>query len=777
VGQFGIGQSVRRVEDTRFLTGHGRYLEDIRLEGEAVAVFVRSPHAHAVIRAIDAGTAAAMPGVVGVFTGADLEADRLGGLPVIMTVRGKGGTTQVTPRHPAMPVGRARHVGDPIAVVIAESRERAEEAADAIVVDYEPLGAVVDLEAALRPGAPQIWPEAPNNLSVHWEIGDARAVEAAFAKAAHVAGIELGNNRIVVNAIETRGAIGAYEKGRLTLYTPSQGGHKLREKLTHDVFGIPEMDLRVVTPDVGGGFGMKIYLYPEQVVVLWAARRLGRPVRWIGERAEAFLSDAQAREQRTKARLALDSDGRFLALRCDTIANLGAYMSMYGAHIPTTAGHLIMPSVYRLPVLYSEVRCVFTNTVPVDAYRGAGKPETNFIVERLIDTAAREMGLRAEELRRRNFVPQSAMPFTTATKMVVDSGAFEDNLDRLMRTTDWTGFDARRKAAAARGMLRGRGVAAYMEDTVQRSDETATLEVDPEGMVTIYVGTQSNGQGHETAYAQILADRLGVGIDQVRLIQGDTDLVSAGNGTGASRSLHAGGGAIVHAAEKIVERGRRIAAHVLEAAAADVSFADGRFTITGTDRTLSFQDVAKAAHTPGRLPGTMEPGLKDRAVYQPSNQTFPNGVHLCEIEIDPETGLVALESYAVVDDFGVVLNPMIVEGQVHGGVAQGIGQALHEGCVYDAASGQILTGSLMDYQLPRAADMPSFQIAFNEVKCLTNPLGVKGCGEAGAIVAPSAVINAIVDALAPLGIWHIEMPATPERVWRAIQAARGGATP
>ena len=535
VGQFGIGQPVRRVEDARFLTGRGRYLEDIHLDGETVAVFVRSPHAHATIRGIDTTSAAGMPGVIAILTGADLAADGIGGLPVLMSLKGKGGAPQIDPPYPAMPRDRVRHVGEAVAVVIAETRAAAEVAADAVVVDYEPLDAAVDAEAALSPSAPQVWPEAPGNLALHWEIGNAAAVEAAFAEATHVTRIALRNNRLVVNAIETRGAIGAYGEGRFTLYTPSQGGHKLRDKLTHEVFRIPESAMRIVTTDVGGGFGMKIYHYPEQVVVLWAARRVGRPVRWIGERAEAFLSDAQARDQCTKAELALDSHGRFLALRADTIANLGAYVSMYGTLIPTWGGHLVMPSVYRLPVLHAEVRCVFTNTVPVDAYRGAGKPETNFIVERLIDTAARELGVAPDDLRRRNFVEPSAMPFTTAARLVIDSGAFEDNLDRLLRAADAEGFAARREAAAARGVLRGRGIAAYMEDTAHRTDETARLEVDAEGGVTIYVGTQSNGQGHETAYAQILAERLGVGIDRVRLVQGDTDRVSAGNGTGATR--------------------------------------------------------------------------------------------------------------------------------------------------------------------------------------------------------------------------------------------------
>jgi len=774
VGQFGFGQPVRRVEDARFLTGRGRFVDDLRTPGALHAVFVRSPHAHARIARLDADAARAMPGVHAVFTGAEIAAAQLGPLPCLVSLPGKGGTKQVNPPHPALPTDRVRHVGEAVAMVVAETATQARDAAEAVEVEWDALPAIVDLKAAIEPGAPQIWPEAPHNTALDWEIGDKAGVEAGFARAAHVTRLTLSNNRIVAAPMETRGAVGEFDAGtgRFTLHTGTQGGHKMRAKLAHDIFGLGEKAVRVVTPDVGGGFGMKIYLYPEQVLVLFAARALGRPVRWQAERAESFVSDAQARDQATEAELALDADGRFLAVRARTLANLGAYMSMYGAYIPTQAGHLIMPSVYRWPALHAEVRCVFTNTVPVDAYRGAGKPETNFIVERLIDLAARELKLDPAELRRRNMVPPSAMPFRTATKMVVDSGAFEANLDRALALADRAGFASRRAASEAKDKRRGLGLAAYMEDTVQRSEETATIRVAADGGVLVMVGTQSNGQGHETAYAQIVADRFGLDIRDVRVVQGDTDMVSHGQGTGGSRSLHAGGGAIHKAAEKVESKAKRIAAHLLEAAAADVRLADGAFVVVGTDRRVTFKDVAAAAFVPTKLPPEIEAGLEEIATYLPQAQSFPNGVHLCEVEVDPETGHVRLERYAIVDDFGRILNPLLVTGQVHGGVVQGIGQAIHEGCLYDAESGQILTGSLMDYGIPRADDLPFFDLEFNEVPCATNPLGVKGCGEAGAIVAPSTVINAIVDALAPLGVRHVEMPATPARVWRAIQDAK-----
>ena len=754
--------------------GRGRFVEDIRLPGEVHAVFVRSPHAHADILAIDVEAAKAVPGVLAVYTGADLARAGIGNLPCIASLTGKGGKPQINPPRPVLAVDRARHVGEPVVAVVADTIAAAREAAEAVVVEWGALPAVVELRQAVSEGTPLVWPQAPGNVSLDWEIGDRAAADAAFAGAAHVTRLELVNNRIVASPIETRCALGEYDAGRerMTLHTGTQGGHKLRAKLAHDIFDVPEQSIRVITPDVGGGFGMKIYLYPEQVLVLHAARHLRRPVRWSSERAESFISDIQARDQVTQAELALDREGIFLAVRARTLANLGAHMSMYGAYIPTQAGHLIMPSVYRWPALHAEVKCVFTNTVPVDAYRGAGKPETNYIVERLIDEAARELGIDAAELRRRNLVPASAMPFKTATKMVIDSGDFAANLDRALELADRPGFAARRRAAADRGVLRGFGVAAYMEDTVQRSEETATVRVDPQGGVLVLVGTQSNGQGHETTYAQIVADRFGLDIVDIRVVQGDTDNVRHGQGTGGSRSLHAGGGALKLAVDKIEDKGRRIAAHLLEAAVADVSVSEGGFSIPGTDRRVSFKEVASAAFMAPKLPRDMEPGFEEFATYLPMAQSFPNGVHICELEVDPETGKIALERYSVVDDFGRILNPLIVAGQVHGGVAQGLGQAVHEGCVYDPETGQILTGSLMDYGLPRADDMPAFDLVFNEVPCTTNPLGVKGCGEAGAIVAPSAAMNALIDALAPLGVRHVDMPATPSRVWQAIETAR-----
>ncbi len=782
MGKFSLGQAVRRVEDQRFLTGQGRYLDDIRLPRQLHAVMLRSPHAHARIAGIDADAARTAPGVVGVFTAAEAQADGLGTLPQARGLRNRDGSPIAKPPRPVLARDRVRHVGDGVAMVVAETVAQAQEAAELINVDYEPLPAIADGAAALAPGAPQIWDEAPGNVAVDWEMGDRAAVEAAFAKAAHVTRLSLVNNRIVVNSMEPRGAIGAYdaESGRYTLYTSSQGSHLVRDALADHVLKIPRDRLRVVTPDVGGGFGMKMIPYPEQALVLWAAYRLGRPVKWVGNRADAFTSDSQGRDHVTTAELALDAEGRFLGLRVETIANIGAYQTMYGPFVPTVAGSGMLAGLYRTPAIHVAVKCVYTNTVPVDAYRGAGRPEAAYVVERIVDAAARELGLSPAEIRRRNFIPPEAMPYTTALGETYDSGDFARVMEEAMRLADWDGFEGRRAAARATGnRRRGIGMSTYVEACGGGAGESAEIRFEPDGTVTLLIGTQSSGQGHETAFAQLVAQELGLPLDRVRLVQGDTDRIAKGNGTDGSRSLPVGGNAVRAATERIIEKGKRIAAEIMEAAEADIEFADGVFTVAGTDRTVTLNAVAAAARErAGRIGGAeseTDSGLAERASYKPRATTYPNGCHIAELEVDIETGVAEVVAYTVVDDFGRVINPLMLEGQVHGGSAQGIGQALFERTVYEPDSGQLLTGSFMDYRVPRAADLPAFTFATRNTPCRTNPLGIKGAGEAGAIGAPPAVINALVDALSEFGITHIDMPATPERIWHSLHIARSSA--
>ncbi len=775
MGQFSVGQSVRRVEDQRFLTGHGRYIDDIDLPHQLYAYVLRSPHAHARLRGIDTAAAEAAPGVAVVVTGAELAAEGLGGIAFVEDLTNRDGSPIAAPPRPVLAVGKVRHVGDGVALVVAETLAQARDAAELIAVDYDPLPAVTEAAAALAPGAPQIWDEAPGNLCLDWEKGDARAVEAAFRKADHVCRLSLVNNRVIVASLEPRGALGAYDAGtgRYTLYTSSQGSHQVRNSLADKVLKVPRERVRVVTPDVGGGFGMKLFLYPEHVLVAWAARRLGRPVKWTPDRSDAFMSDTQGRDHRTTAELALDKTGRFLALRVSTLGNLGGYLSEFGPMIPTVAGSGMLAGLYTTPAIHVAVKGVFTNTVPTDAYRGAGRPEAAYVVERMADVAARELGLSPAEIRRRNFIAPESMPFTTALGETYDSGDFARNLDDAMRLAGWDAMPARRAAAKARGRRRGIGMSAYIEACGGELEDMAELRFEPNGAVTLLIGTQSSGQGHATAFAQIVADGLGLPLDKVRLVQGDTDQIPYGNGTGGSRSLAVGGNAISAALRKIVDKGRRIAAIQMEAAEADIEFADGVFTVAGTDRRMTIAEVAAAAYDPARQAAGMEFGFAERSVYLPKATTYPNGCHVAEVEVDIDTGVVTLVAHTVVDDFGRVVNPLLLAGQVHGGIAQGVGQALFEACVYDPETGQLLSGSFVDYRVPRAADLPSFAVAVNEVPCKTNPMGIKGAGEAGAIGAPPAVINAIVDALAEFGVTHLDMPATPERVWRAIRDAAG----
>ncbi|MGD9535883.1 MAG: xanthine dehydrogenase family protein molybdopterin-binding subunit [Alphaproteobacteria bacterium] len=773
MAKFGMSQPVRRVEDDRLVQGAGRYLDDVRLENTAAAVMVRSPHAHARIKAIDTAAAEQSPGVLLVLTAKDAAGAGIQPLACLIPIKNRDGTSRADPKHHVLAADLVKHVGDGVAMVVAETVDQARDAAELIEVDYEILPAVTDLATALDPDAPKAWPEFGSNLCFDWESGDRQATDAAFAKAAHKVKVKLVNNRIVVNSMETRGAIGDYDgkDERYTLYCSTQGSH-LHQKLIAAQLGIDKSKLRVITPDVGGGFGMKIFMYAEYPLVLLAAKRLGRPVKWVSDRSDAFVSDTQGRDNLTEAELALDKDGRFLAMRHTTLANMGAYLSTFAPFIPTTAGTRILPTVYTAPVVYTQIKGVLTNTTPVDAYRGAGRPENVYLLERLVDVAAAELGLPRDEIRRRNFIPESAMPYKTPLGQTIDSGNFAYNLQEALQKADWAGFQARRTEAAKRGRLRGIGIAYYMEVCSGGDDETTEVRFEPSGDVTVLIGTQSNGQGHQTAYAQIVAEKLGVPFESIRVVQGDTDVVATGNGTGGSRSIPVGGSAVLRAAEAVLEKGKALAAHRLEAAPRDLEFVDGSFRIVGTDRSIGLVELSKIARDPGALPEGMEPGLDQSGNFQPPSNTFPNGCHICEIEVDPETGEVEIMRFVAVDDFGKILNPMMAAGQVHGGVAQGVGQALLEHSIYDPSSGQLVTGSFMDYAMPRADDLSAVEFNYNEFPCTTNPIGAKGAGEAGCLGAPPAVISAICDALRDYGVTHIDMPATPQSIWRAIN---GGA--
>ncbi|HJU15311.1 MAG TPA: xanthine dehydrogenase family protein molybdopterin-binding subunit [Stellaceae bacterium] len=773
MAQFGIGQPVRRVEDRRFITGNGHYLDDLTRPHQAHAVLLRSPHAHARIRAITADRAKAAPGVLAVLTGADLADDRIGTIPCLSPVQNRDGSPAFLPPRPALADGRVRHVGDSVAMVVADTVDAARDAAELIAIDYEPLPAAVETAHALDPGQPSVWDEAPANLCFDWEIGDAAAVERAAAEARRRVGLELVNNRVVVTSLEPRGAIGEYDRGEdsYTLWSSTQGSHFLRNLLAESIFHIPENRIRVVTPDVGGGFGMKLFLYPEHVLVLWAAKKLGRPVKWVPERSDSFMTDSQGRDNLTRLELFLDEGLRFQALKVETTANMGAYLSNFAPEIPTLSGAVMLSGVYAIPAIHVAVKGVFTNTVPVDAYRGAGRPEAAYALERLVDFAARRLGVAPDELRRRNLIRPEAMPYRTPLGLTYDSGDFRLNMEDALRAAHAADFAAERAEAKRHGHLRGLGYAVYIEQSGFPPDEFAELRFDPAGTLTILMGTQSSGQGHQTAYAQLAAERLGLPLDRIRVVQGDTAAVGFGRGTGGSRSLPVGGAALAHAAQKLVDKGRQIAAHLLEAAEADLEFADGAYRIAGTDRRLGLEEVARAAFNPAQLPAGLEPGFAESGHFTPPAPTFPNGVHVCEVELDPETGAVEILRYLVVDDFGTVVNPLLLRGQVQGGVAQGVGQAMLERCLYDPETGQLLSGSLTDYAVPRAGDLPPIEFAYNIVPCRTNPLGIKGAGEAGAIGAPPAFVNAVLDALAEFGVAHLDMPLSPERVWQAIRMA------
>jgi carbon-monoxide dehydrogenase large subunit len=758
------GQSLRRLEDARFLTGTGTFIEDIDLPGQAWMHVVRSPHAHATIASIDTTAARAIPGILGVFTATDL-AD-LGPLPCTVPVASLA--PMIVPPRFALAPDRVRHVGDPVAFVIAESRDAARNAAEAVVVDYDTHPAVVDAKAALYDGAPQLWDQMPGNLSYRFQKGDAAAVQTAIAAAAHVVELELINNRIVIAALEPRGAIATHDEHGFHLRFSGAGVHALKSQLADTVFRVPPDQMRLSCPDVGGGFGVKNALYPEWVMLLWAARYLQRPIKWIGDRAEDFVTTAQGRANITRARLALDADGNFLALDVDTIADLGAYLSTGGPGSSTNAPANAIGSGYVIPAIFMDVRGAVTNTVPIDAYRGAGKPEVNYMIERLIDAAAHRCGFDPIALRRHNLVAQ--FPYRKALGTVIDCGRFAENLDAAIAAADHAGFATRRAASVAAGKLRGIGVTCFMETARGAPNEGAEIRFDPDDKVALLVGTQSNGMGHETTYPQIAADLLGLPIDAFRYIQADTATVRDGNGHGGARSMHQGGAALCKAVDMMLAKATAIAARLLQAAPAQVEFAAGSFVVRDDpSRGIDLLSVARAARDPANVPEGESPGLDTYVWNKLDLITYPNGCHIAEVEVDPDTGALTLERYTAVDDFGTLLNPMLTLGQIQGGVVQGIGQALLEHTVYDPESGQMVSGSFMDYALPRADDLPSLDITFNGVPTAANPLGVKGSGQAGAIAAPQAIICAILDALAPRGVTHIDMPATPERIWRALQ--------
>jgi len=781
-----MGAAVRRKEDYRFITGDGNYVDDINRPNQVYAYIVRSPVAHARLASVDTAAALAVPGVVAVLTGADMAADGIGGLPCGWGIHNKDGSPMAEPGHPPLAAEVVRYVGDQVAVVIAESKAIARDAGELVEVDYDELPAVAGLEAASADGAPLVWDEAPGNICYDWEIGDQAATEAAFASAKQIASIDVVNNRLIANAMEPRSAIGEYDSGKdeHTLYTTSQNPHVIRLLMGAFVMGIPEHKLRVIAPDVGGGFGSKIFHYAEEAIVTWAAKKIKRPIKWTAERSESFISDAHGRDHVTHAEMAMDENGIFVGLRVSTRANLGAYLSTFGPSVPTYLYATLLAGTYKTPAIYAEVKGMFTNTVPVDAYRGAGRPEASYLLERLVDRAAKVAGLDPIEIRRRNFIQPDEFPYQTPVALEYDTGDYGAAVDKALELGDYDSFDKRKAESAGRGKLRGIGISTYIEACGLAPSniagalgaraglyEAGTVRVNPTGSVTVLTGSHSHGQGHETTFAQLVTEALGVDFDLVEIVHGDTGKVPFGMGTYGSRSAAVGGVALVNALEKIRTKAKKIAAHLLEASEEDIEFKEGQLTVAGTDKAVAFSDVAMAAYVPHNYPlETLEPGLEETAFYDPKNFTFPAGCHICEVEIDPDTGVVDVVSFTAADDFGRVINPMIVEGQVHGGVAQGIGQALYEQCIYDE-SGQLMSGSLMDYCLPKADNIPDFSVTTSVTPCTHNVLGVKGCGEAGAIGAPPAVINAVLNALAKYEVDDIQMPATPERVWRAIQSA------
>ncbi len=781
MGVEGIGASVARKEDKRFLTGKGRYTDDMSVPGMKYAFFVRSPYAHAKIKSIDMSAAKDMPGVIGILEGKQLQADAIGNIICGWMIHSKDGSPMNMGVWRPLAHETVRYVGDAVAIVVADSLGEARDAAEAVVVDYDVLPAVTEAVKALEPGQPQLHPEAPNNLIFDWQIGDGAATDKAIADAAHVTEITLRNNRLAPNPMEPRATLGIYDSAEdhYTCYTTSQNPHVARLVMSAFYNVAPENKLRVIAPDVGGGFGSKIYIYPEEIVCLWASKKTGVPVKWTCDRTEAFLTDAHGRDHVSTVKMAFDKDNRIIGLKVDTIANLGAYMSLFSSAVPTYLYATLLSGQYAIPAIHANVRTVYTNTVPVDAYRGAGRPEATYLLERTMETAARELGVSPAELRRQNFV--RTFPYQTPVIMNYDAGDYEASLEAAMASADWNGFAARKAEAARRGKKRGIGMSCYIEACGIAPSaavgslgagvglwESAEVRVNAVGTIEVMTGSHSHGQGHETTFAQLVADRLGVPIDSVNIVHGDTDKVQMGMGTYGSRSGAVGMSAVVKALDKVEAKAKKIAAHLMEADESDIVIENGELKVAGTDKTLPWFQVALAAYTAHNLPAGMEPGLKEGAFYDPSNFTFPAGCYICEVEVDPETGVTDIIQFVAADDFGNIINPMIVEGQVHGGIAQGIGQALLENVHYDPQNGQLITASYMDYAMPRADDLPSFTLSHQNTPCPSNPLGIKGCGEAGAIGSPPALMNAITDAI---GNNSLTMPATPQKVWAALNAA------
>jgi aerobic carbon-monoxide dehydrogenase large subunit len=771
---FGIGQPIRRVEDKRFLTGAGTYIEDINLPRQAYAIQVLSPHAHAKILKIDKSAAEAAPGVLCVLTGADATAEHVGPMFPLMPEDMGGPKGFRAPRF-LLATGKVRHAGERVAFIVADSLARALDAAELVQVEYEPLPSVTGIEDAIKEGAPKIWEECPTgNVIFALAMGDQAATDAAFAKAAHKISLRMVNNRLSANSMETRGYIGDYNSGDdfYTLYTTTQNPHGTRGVIAGQVFHVPESQVRVIARDVGGGFGMKGDTYPEEALVLWASRKIGRPVKWISTRAEGLLTDTHGRDQIVTGEMALDSEGRILGLRAHSLTALGGSISGAGV-IPSLAALQMIPQVYTVPALHLTGQAVFNNTTPLGPYRGAGRPEATYFMERMIDLAARTLKIDSLELRRRNFIGPAAFPHTTPTGVTYDSGDFADTMAKCVAMADWDGYAARKEASAGQGKLRGRALIYYVE-TCGIFNDRMELRFDPSGSVTIVAGTFNHGQGHATTFAQMVNEWLGIPFENIRFVQGDTNQVSFGRGTYGSRTSSVGGSALKAAAANLVEKAKQLASHLMEAAPADIQFENGRFTIVGTDKSMGLVDVAKAAYAPMFLPPDFGVGLEASGAAD-GVPNFPNGCHICELEVDPDTGKVEIDRYTVVDDVGMVINPLIVEGQIIGGLAQGFGQALIENIEYDPKSGQLLSGTFIDYAMPRAEDMPSFECGFNNIPCKTNALGIKGAGEAGSVGAPPAVVNALIDALAPLGVANIDMPATPLKVWETIHEARKAA--
>ncbi len=774
MAKYGVGQPVRRTEDPRLLTGRGKFNDDMPRDGEAMGFVLRSPHAHADIRSIDTSAAEKMPGVLAVLTGQDLADDGIGTFPgpppFFAALTKPDGSPLVYPPQHALTSDRARYVGDPVAFVVAETLDQARDAAEAVEVDYAPLDAVVETDRAMDDGAVQIWDDVPKNYLFQAQIGDTAEADKAFDAADHVASVRLVNQRIVQNSMEVRGAIGSYDAGddRYTIYTSNQNRHLLRTWLAGAFFKCEPTKIRVLVDDVGGGFGMKTHPYPEQVLVLVAAKRLGRKVRWISDRTEAFLSDLHGRDHISDCELALDKDGKFLAVRVKTVANIGAYSCSAGVSVPTQIGPKILTSVYDVPVADVEVKCVVTNTAPVGPYRGAGRPEAIYVMERLVDVAAHDLGIDPVEIRRRNLIPGDGFPYTNAVGTTYDSGAFEENMDLVAKMADWEGHEARRAEARTRGKLSGIAISQYLETTAGNPTETAEVEVEDD-QVVVRVGTQPMGQGHDTSFMQLVSEKLGVDFEKVLIDTSDSDNLPDGGGSHGSRTSHIGSVAALNSSDEVITKGTLIASEMLETASADIEFADGEFRVAGTDRSVTLFDVAKHARTSTTLPEELQGPLSGTDTHTIENWSYPNGCHVCELEIDADTGVIDIVRYCAVDDVGKVINPMLVAGQVHGGVAQGVGQAILENTVYDPLNGQMITSSFMDYTMPRADDLPMIELDTNEVPCATNILGVKGAGEAGALVAPPVVIAAIANALRDYGVSHIDMPATPERIWELMQ--------